>query len=261
MRLTVMTYNLRAAHTPAGLEGVARVIERQAPDLVGAQELDRNWARTGYVDQPAWLAERLGLHAVFAPAVHPAPGAEYGLALLARWPIGAWEIRLLARGADETSPRGRQAEQRVVLLARVQVPGGPRPAVVVTHFELIAATRLIQAGQLVAWANEWAAGDPLIVMGDFNAEFGSPEIERLCGAFTHTWRARPGTASDRAPYHTFPSGPAGSRTDDGWCGGIDHIFLGPGWTVQSCRVAYDETRASDHQPAVARIRLQGIMPG
>lgn len=256
-----MTYNLRAGQNPAGLEDIARVIECQAPDLVGAQELDRNWVRTGYANQPAWLAERLGLHAVYAPAVCPAPGAEYGLALLSRWPIVAWEIRPLARGADDISPRGRQAEQRVVLLARAQVPGGPMVAVAVTHFELIAATRLVQAGQLVTWATEWAAGDPLIVMGDFNAELGSPEIERLCGAFTHAWRARPDAANDRALYHTFPSGPAGSRTDDGWCGGIDHIFLGPGWTVESCRVAYDETRASDHQPAVARIRLQGIMPG
>lgn len=261
MNITIMTYNLRAGQNPAGLEGIARVIERQAPDLVGAQELDRNWARTGCVDQPAWLAERLGLHAVYAPAERPAPGAEYGLALLSRWPIGAWEIRPLARGAGDVSPRRRQSEQRVVLLARVPVPGGPVLAVAATHFELIAEARLIQAGQLVSWATEWAAGDPLIVMGDFNAEFGSPEIERLCGAFTHAWCARPGAASDRAPYRTFPSGPAGSRTDDGWCGGIDHIFLGPGWTVQSCRVAYDETLASDHQPVVAHVRLESIMPG
>ncbi len=252
MRLSVMTYNIRAGQNEGGLEAVARVIAAQAPDLLGVQEVDRNWARTGHVDQAQWLARRLDMHVIYAPAMQPEPGAEYGLALLSRWPFADHEIRSLAREVDGVSPRGRQAERRVVLLARATAPGACL-AVAVTHFELIPASRLVQAAQLAAWATEWAGEDPLIVMGDFNAELGSPEIERLCGAFTHAWRARPGAATDAAPYLTFPSGPPGSRTDDGWHGGIDHIFVGKGWGMQSCRVLYDTTRASDHQPVFARI--------
>lgn len=250
MKISLMTYNIRSGQNPGGLEAVARVIETHDPDLVGVQELDRHWARTGHVDQPAWLAERLGMHAAYAPAMRPMPGAEYGIALLSRWPISTWEVRALERGAADLSPRGRRAEQRVVLLARVAAPGGVTLAVAVTHFELIASTRLVQAEQLAAWAVEWAGSDPLIVMGDFNAELGSPEIERLCRAFTHAWRARPDAAADDAPYLTFPSGPPGSRTGDGWAGGIDHIFLGPGWQARACRVAHDVTEASDHQPVI-----------
>jgi endonuclease/exonuclease/phosphatase family metal-dependent hydrolase len=247
MRLTVLSYNIRSGRNePDGLAGIARVIADQAPDLVGLQEVDRHWERSGSVDQAAWLAQRLGLHGVYGPAFSPAPGADYGLALLARWPITAHETRRYP-----WAPGDEALEPRAMLLARVTAP---TPfAVVVTHLEVAsAAARARQSGTLVRWAREWAGDDPLIVLGDFNALREAPEIAALSEAFQDAWGERP-----EEECITFPSGPRGARTAVGWCGGIDYVFVGPGWRVLECAVVYDESCASDHQPVRARLEWAG----
>src|SRR5204862_2422750 len=55
-RLTVMTFNIaHACLAPGGLSGVAAVIRSGRPDVVGLQEVDRSWSRSGGVDQAVEL--------------------------------------------------------------------------------------------------------------------------------------------------------------------------------------------------------------
>lgn len=234
-----MTYNIRAGrNTPEGLEAVARVIAERSPDIVGLQEVDRHWERSGHVDQAAWLGARLGLQAVYGPALQPEPGAAYGVALLARWPIARHATRTLH------DPRTPGSEPRAVLLARVAAPAPL--AVAVTHLEFAsAAARLAQAAQVRDWARAWAEDDPLVVLGDFNAFPDAPEIALLRAAFADACAAQ-----RRAQHITFPGSPGDARR-----GCIDYVFLGAGWQVRDCGVVEDASQASDHRPVVASLVL------
>jgi endonuclease/exonuclease/phosphatase family metal-dependent hydrolase len=232
-----MTYNIRAGrNTPGGLEAVAGVIAGRHPDIVGLQEVDRHWERSGRVDQADWLGARLGLHAVHGPALQPQPGAAYGVALLARWPVVQHETRALH------DPHTPGSEPRAVLLARI---ASPAPlAVAVTHLEFAsAAARLVQAAQVRDWARAWAGDDPLVVLGDFNAFPDASEIALLRAAFADACADRP--AAQRV---TFPGAPGDTRR-----GCLDYVFLGAGWQVRDCGVVEDAGNASDHQPVVASL--------
>ncbi|GDY57995.1 hypothetical protein SVIO_086180 [Streptomyces violaceusniger] len=97
--LRVATFNIHHGASPADvldLDRVARVIQAMRVDVVGLQEVDRFWRRSGFVDQPAWLGERLGLHHAFGanldldPEEPGRPRRQYGTAVLSRWPIRSW---------------------------------------------------------------------------------------------------------------------------------------------------------------------------
>ena len=128
MDLTLMSYNIKVGSwTAGGLEAVAAVIAGVNPDIVALQEVDRGMARTGHVDQAAWLSERLGYHAVFAPASGGAAFGveygEYGIAMLSRRPIMEHDRRLLYHRPlpPEQRPARYHAEQRVVLGCAVEI--------------------------------------------------------------------------------------------------------------------------------------------
>src|SRR5918996_1263653 len=95
--LTVATYNI---HHAAGVDGRldlergATEIERGGAEVVGLQEVDRHWSsRSEFVDQAGWLAERLGMHVVYAanldrePLEPSQPRRQYGTAVLSEFPI------------------------------------------------------------------------------------------------------------------------------------------------------------------------------
>src|ERR1700678_2081046 len=119
--VTVMSFNI---HHGEGTDGVldlariARVIEASGAGVVGLQEVDRNFAqRSGWSDQVAGLAELLGCHVAYGPNIDldpPQPGnprAQFGNAVLSRYPIARSENTSLFRSAGE--------EQRGLLHAEV----------------------------------------------------------------------------------------------------------------------------------------------
>ncbi|HEY8426939.1 MAG TPA: endonuclease/exonuclease/phosphatase family protein, partial [Sandaracinaceae bacterium] len=131
MRLRLVTWNVRHGlgfDRRVSLDRVLRVLAPLDADLIALQELDVGRARTGHVDQPAWLAERLAMRAVFAETC---PG--YGHALLSR--------RALSRSELVPLPSGRASEPRMAIDATLE--GGPR--VIATHFGLIPHERSAQA--------------------------------------------------------------------------------------------------------------------
>ena len=88
-----------------GLEAVAQMIAAQSPDVVALQEVDECLARTERIPQTDWLASRLKMYGIFAPATQIDDG-WYGIALLSRWQAQKHEHRLLFR------PRYADAAQR-----------------------------------------------------------------------------------------------------------------------------------------------------
>lgn len=134
---------------PAGasdLEALARSLERMDADVIALQEVDRHLRRSGGVDQSGWLARRLSMEHVFAPALLGDPdgtwtaapardpgGPSYGVALLSRHPILASYRLRLPGGPPAGRTRTRRSQSRPVIRAtaalsdRMGIGGAPWP--------------------------------------------------------------------------------------------------------------------------------------
>ncbi len=260
MHVRVMTYNIKSGrYRPDSLEAVAGVIEAQSPDVLAIQEVDEGLARTQGIAQTDWLARRLKMRGLFAPAMAH-DGGSYGIALLSHWPAQAHERRLLFRPqyADAARRPRHDSEQRVMLGALLAQPapyGGSAGSasdcalkIVVTHLGLTPDQRARQAQELAGFARTWQGDAPTLIAGDFNCDPGAPELAPLRESFQEACAL---ACVEGEARYTFPAGALGTRTADGWRGAIDHLWVSPGVRIRSARVIYDETRASDHQPLVA----------
>ncbi len=257
MRLTVMSYNIKAGlWTEEGIDAVARVIKQTRPDVVALQEVDRHMERSRNIDQASWLGERLGLHAVFARAMpgetFGMPGGEYGIAILSRWPIVEHERMLLHRPTTQSGAGAdSKPEQRVALGAAVDIEGQPVD-VVCTHLGLSEDERLRQAEDVAGFCAGWHSARPLILMGDFNAFPDADEIATVRKTLVDVFQQHAVAGDERL---TFPSGPLGSRAENGWAGAIDYVFVSSQIHPVHIEVLREATPASDHAPVVATLEL------
>lgn len=262
--LRVMTYNIKHGQTNAECDEPARapgalpapdcgldlsqaldVIRAHAPDIVGLQEVDRFWARSAMQDQPALIAEALGMaHTCYAANLDHQPDAhsdrphQYGTLVLSRLPILECTTRRLPRTGD--------AEPRGLTRALVDV-GGARLQFFNTHLHTTAADRLLQAPDVVEAIDATTA--PVILVGDFNAVPEAEELAPLFARFRDAWReaAVPEPANPAGTIPVHPTDPPRRR--------IDYVFVSGQVNVRSTRVPVDaKTRlASDHYPIVAEV--------
>jgi endonuclease/exonuclease/phosphatase family metal-dependent hydrolase len=242
-----LTFNIRHGVGLDGvhdLERVARLIEEATADVVALQEVDRHLsARSGYLDQPGWLAQRLDMDMAYGPVVDLGPaesgpaGArrQYGIALLSRAALRDPRNILLTR------PRG--GEQRGLLGAAVDV-AGQAVRVFCTHLQHRSRTeRLAQATQI---AESLAVGTgPVVVMGDLNARPGDPEIAPLTEVLHDAWAM----AGDGAGF-TFDAATPHAR--------IDYILTSADLVARSAAVL--PTDASDHWALLAELELDAVGP-
>ncbi|GAA1315550.1 MAG: endonuclease/exonuclease/phosphatase family protein [Brachybacterium tyrofermentans] len=279
--LRVGTYNIH--HGADGkdrldLGRTAAAIAALRADVIGLQEVDVGYGpRSDFEDQAARLAELLGLQMCFGAAIdragadrasgdravtgrtgadvtstHGGERQQYGLALLTRHEIVAHAMHPLpghpALGALH-EPRG--------LLSTTVHPAGQEPIdVLVTHLDH-EDPRHRTAQVLRILEHAAALEGPAVLLGDFNADPGAPELAPLSAS---GWReaatdlspdpprsplasmlaaARPlGRFPGRA---TFPSRLPLRRIDSIWArGGLEATALEVG-----------PSRASDHRPLVA----------
>lgn len=214
------------------LERVARQIEAMDCDVLGLQEVDRFWARSGHVDQPAWLAERLGLHAAFGmnldlePEEPGRPRREYGTAVLSRRPI--------TEAANTLLPRTGTDEQRGLLRAVVDAPGGPL-VFATTHLQY-GPDEAVRVAQVEA-IFDVLGGDPrrTVLVGDFNTDPGTESIELVTSRLPDAWDAV-GTGDG----FTYPSIDPHSR--------IDFVFASSDVVPKGLVVDGTDPSASDHLP-------------
>jgi len=243
-QLTVATLNLRniADRWPERIPLLLADMAALQPDLIGLQECvfsvqqDRILGAAGegqYESRRGWAGR-----------------PEYGNAVLGKAPLQ------LAEGERLDLGRNRSA-----LRVPVSRSTGAALHFVVTHLHHLVpdeAVREEQAIQLVEWLRP--DSQPLVVVGDFNAEPNEPAYRVMADA---GFRSAFAEANGAEPVSTWPSGIQAPGMDtDGEPGCLDYIWLRGSITVDACALAFDRPSVddptlfpSDHLGLQARIRL------
>lgn len=190
--LRVLCYNIRHGRGMGGkvdFDRTARVIAAIKPDLVALQEVDRRVGRSGQVDTPELLGQKLGMHHEFG-AFMPFQGGEYGLAILSKFPVVESRVHKLPDGA----------EPRVALEIEIDLPGASgaktRISFVCVHFDWTSPddARFAQASKLIEILRERT--HPVIVAGDYNDVRGSRTLDAFAAEFHLPESAGPTFSSD-----------------------------------------------------------------
>jgi endonuclease/exonuclease/phosphatase family metal-dependent hydrolase len=257
-RVRVGTFNIHhgvGTHGDLDLKRTAAAIADLDADLVGLQEVDRNWGgRSGFTDQAADLANGLDMHLAFGASLSrrrrrrrgEKQPRQYGNALLSRFPIRHSQTTLL--------PRPRGGEQRALLDSEVVVDGIVMRCLVTHLHHLMRSERLAQAEKI----NETITGTitgtvsgqvvPIVLLGDLNSAPGSAEIQTMTEHLVDAWLVRGLVGRPHAGHGkgcTYSAQTPFVR--------IDYVLASPDIAVEQVRVA--TTDASDHLPVAADLRL------
>lgn len=287
----IVTYNIQYGLGADGRFDLARIAgEIAAADIIGLQEVERHWARSGGVDQVAELARLLPEHHfVFGANLDmdaSAPGPDgrpqhrrrqFGNMILSRWPIvstrnmplpkfGTWRDHSIHRG----------------LLEAVIAPPRARPLrIYTTHLcHLASGTRLPQLRFVIeaiarapAEGGAWSGGHPnpaagwlegglppmpreAVLMGDLNFLPGSPEYELIAGPVDR--RGRRIWPLDGLVDAQVAAGMGEAENPTHPEGGrIDHVFVSASLAgaVSGLRVDSAAT-GSDHWPVWLELALE-----
>lgn len=268
-----------AAAVRAGVDAVGRTLAEVGAELVLLQEVDRDSARTGRVDELAAL-RTLAPHAAWActpyhrsryvphPPRQPLGRMHMDLAVLSRFELVGGR-RLALPPLREPWLRRQFNLQRAVLAVDVPVEGGPPLAVAVTHLSAFSrgdGTMPLQVRALAAWMEaRRAEGRPFVLAGDLNLLPPGDDPARL-GAEAVEYADRPNPIEALLP--RFRSAvpperlldpalrtylPPGASTADRV---LDYLFVSDDLEVAEAAPLAVEPWVSDHLPLVARLRLR-----
>lgn len=234
--LKVMSYNIHHANPPSkvgliDLDAIAAVINKEKPDLVGLQEVDRFTKRSGNVDEAKLLAEKTGLNFYFFKAIDH-DGGDYGVAILSRFTINNPQKLAL--------PQVAKGEPRVLSYVDVNLPNRTKLTFSNTHLDATRpdSNRVVQMKAILATLNP--KSNATILVGDLNCESKNEPILLLDQQFKRS------CVNSCAP--TIPQDRP-SKT-------IDYIALrNVNWTVKEHRVI-PERYASDHRPVVVVYQIK-----
>jgi len=237
------------AGTPPGpdcglnLGRIASVIRSQNVDIVGLQEVDRFWGRSGMVDQAAELETLLGMQACYGanldhqPDAHSAAPHQYGTLILSRYPILSCKNTALPR-ADTRN------EQRGLLHAQIRA-GDVKLQFYDTHLHTTEADRRLQVEAVVMQIG--VPLGPAVLVGDLNARPTEAYLSPLFAVLSDAWGGAGTGPGFTSP--ALPARPPASR--------IDYVLasrLLP--AISAVAVVTPATAmASDHYPVVAAVTL------
>ena len=230
--LKLMSYNLRFGEL-ASMEQFAQYISSEQPDIVALQECDWATNRTRAPHQNGVrfvneLAYHTGMFGVYGKSINYA-GGYYGIGLLSKYPILRFERVLL--------PNDGKTEQRSILVADIELPGGKVITFVNTHLEVKTAKMRIEQ---VEFIKEYLKDCPnqLFLAGDMNAIPDTKEMEML----REEWN----DLTNRVfTYHS-------SRPEIK----IDYIYTKPAENVELLSTEVKEdVKLSDHFPVISTIVL------
>jgi len=192
--MRVATFNILHGRSPEDdqvhMDRLASAVEALDADVLALQEVDRNQPRSRNADLTLVAAEAMGAREHrFVAALSGSPGstwfaatgeeqpadAAYGIALLSRYPLTAWQVvRLPAirtavpmRFGHRLLPTWVRDEPRVAVAADVAAPGGAL-TVATTHLSFVPRWNRHQLRLLVrALAGRRR---PLLLTGDLNMD-------------------------------------------------------------------------------------------
>ena len=235
----VVSYNVRGGRDVddrANLDQQLDLLRSLNPDVVALQEVDRDWVRSGSVDQCEYFAAGLGMNAVYAPNLlgtwnsEPRP-VQYGVAVLWKGPACPSGGNALP-GLPGREPRG---------FAWVELEHRGTPFVAVsTHLGRHEVGRLWQVESLCHWVLRRSV--PVILAGDFNMDPDSSGYQLM------TERLNDLTIG--ANLLTFPSDKPSRQ--------IDYVFASH--SVRPFSALTVDVTESDHLPVVLRIGFR-VPPG
>ncbi|MFQ6018892.1 MAG: endonuclease/exonuclease/phosphatase family protein [Kiloniellaceae bacterium] len=221
--MKLVSYNIQFSRGKDLRYDLGRIAEEvEGADVIALQEVERNWKRSGMVDQPAELADLLPDYFwVYGPpfdldaSEKAADGLlvnrrkQFGNMLLSRMPILSSRLHLLPKFTTQD----KHNMQRGALEAVLETGERPLRVYSIHLADADSAERLAQIATLLdkhrnapeeggAWTGmedghrelwECEAGPPpmpeeAILMGDFNLEPGSREYQALVGPWAHDGR-------------------------------------------------------------------------
>lgn len=223
--MRLITYNIRAGLGTDNVRSIRRLgdaLKDLSPDLVCLQEVDQRMPRSWPSDQPRFLADHLGMRAVFQRNINLFIGG-YGNCILSKYPIAdVRRYRLPGNG----EPRG-------LLQVGVSLPEGIF-TVFCTHLALEEQVRVKQAGKVSEIVRE--TNGIKVLCGDMNDVRGSRTIGALMGGNGLVDAGLEIGADETPTIHE----PYRSR--------IDFVLIDPSLNITSYEVAQSD--ASDHFPVV-----------
>lgn len=234
--IRIMTYNI---HVGVGmdkkldLQRIADVINKERPDLVGLQEVDRGVERTQRKDEIVELAQLTRMEYAFAPNLDY-QGGKYGVAILSRFPIRRVDHRIYQNR--------REAERRGMIRIETKIDGKV-VNFVTTHLDYqYQDGRLFEAEQLLEFLRD--VKGPLIIVGDFNDEPSGATYKLMLNQFDDAWLKSRQTTNGLS----YPADKPTKRIDYAFVRKSDGLNVKKAWVV--------DTLASDHIPVVAEVELK-----
>lgn len=258
--LTVMTFNLRYAHTtppdlwPDRRPVVREVIERAAPDVIGTQE--------GLYAQIVDLERDLPAYAWIGLGRDGGSRGEFMAVFYRRdrlEPLAYDHFWLSDTPATIGSRTWGNDYPRMVTWVRFRDRRTARELYVVnTHLDHQSQpSRLRGAALLLERVRALEPALPAIVTGDFNVDAPVDPVYRALtapGAFADTWTAAGNAEPPFGTFHAF----GGVERARG-AARIDWVLASDGVETLDARILTDDRDGqlpSDHFPVVARVRLR-----
>ncbi|MDN5894633.1 MAG: endonuclease/exonuclease/phosphatase family protein, partial [Nocardioides sp.] len=206
--LRVMAWNLRMGYGMDGtfdVDGVARTIAAEEPDVVLLSEVDRGWLLNGGQDQLALLGRTLDLDVHFGPAADPV----WGDAILTRLPVDDVDSVALEPFGAVTG-----AQVLAATVSKDDVAYEVLSTHVQPHEDPVDGSRE-QAMAIADYAQRRfdRSGNPVVFGGDFNLQPGDPSwdqiindgfVDALSGA--RPLMTSPADAPEQQIDHVFASG-------------------------------------------------------
>jgi endonuclease/exonuclease/phosphatase family metal-dependent hydrolase len=281
--LKIVTYNIQFGCGRDGKVDLDRIVTAvNGADVIALQEVDRQWARSGDVDQVKLIVEKFpSFDFAYGPGVDQVIAGKVGLdgrpkrrqfgnLLLSRNPIEYVRHHLLPKSASI----GPLSIQRSVLECAIQTECGPIRFYCLHLTHLSAGTRMPQVKALLRFHREaqmegapvcgdanggyWDEGvvgeappDSAILLGDFNFQPDSREYEEIVGCLSpYGGRLTHPRGFVDAWVVAAEEGDSGYTSDvNGIPARLDYGFVSASLCdrIQSCWVDSDAD-GSDHQP-------------
>ena len=219
--------------TVQNLNEISAMLKRERPDVVALQEADAPSFWSGNFHHVDYLARQASYSSAVNGTHVDGPGLAYGTALLANTDLRHAESVTFNPDLALT-PKG-------FVVSTVEWPGQPHVQVDVVSLHLDFAsevTRQQQALELIAFMRD--RNRPMIVMGDFNADWGASDATvRLIASELALNAYDPGGEGQ----NTFPY--RGKR--------LDWILVSSGMEFREYQVVTDAV--SDHRGVIAELGL------